>query len=137
MVSSTLMIYPVSSPECTVHDPNRNNKQRFTLMVYRLEYQCVLLTFFTRYILTSLYIQELLFIYVIISAIFFFRMGQNLNKGWNYFMDILFVEAQLMVASYAMNISITEADQLLYPLTTSNIIQTSTSEKDIESIDQT
>ena len=43
-------------------------------------------------------------------------MGQNMNKGVQYFKDILFVETEIMIASVLMNLSIPDADRMLYPL---------------------
>nr|XP_022338595.1 uncharacterized protein LOC111134084 [Crassostrea virginica] len=44
------------------------------------------------------------------------EMGQNMNKGVQYFKDILFVETEIMIASVLMNLSIADADRMLYPL---------------------
>ncbi|CAC5410902.1 unnamed protein product [Mytilus coruscus] len=43
-------------------------------------------------------------------------MSQNLNEGYNYFMDVVFVEAQILIVSHLRGITITEADKVLYPV---------------------
>ncbi|VDH99414.1 Hypothetical predicted protein [Mytilus galloprovincialis] len=43
-------------------------------------------------------------------------MSQNLNHGYDYFMDVVFVEAEILVVSHLRGITITEADKLLYPV---------------------
>lgn len=43
-------------------------------------------------------------------------MSQNLNHGYNYFMDVVFVEAEILVVFHLRGITITEADKLLYPV---------------------
>ena len=43
-------------------------------------------------------------------------MGQNMNLGVQYFRDILFVEAEILIASIAFKSSIHEIDKKLYPL---------------------
>ena len=42
-------------------------------------------------------------------------MPQNLNYGFNYFMDVLFVEAEILTVAHVKNMSIPDVDRLLYP----------------------
>ncbi|XP_063435696.1 uncharacterized protein LOC134716616 [Mytilus trossulus] len=51
-----------------------------------------------------------------LSTLKVLKMSQNLNEGYNYFMDVVFVEAQIILVSYLRGISISEADKLLYPI---------------------
>lgn len=43
-------------------------------------------------------------------------MAQHLNKGLDYFLNILFEEAEVILAAYVKKMSIVDADKLLYPL---------------------
>ena len=43
-------------------------------------------------------------------------MGRNMNLGVQYFRDILFVEAEILIASIAFKASIHEIDKKVYPI---------------------
>jgi hypothetical protein len=43
-------------------------------------------------------------------------MGQNMNKGVQYFKDVLFVEAEIEYAALVWETSLREAEYRLYPL---------------------
>jgi len=46
----------------------------------------------------------------------YFRMGQNLNLGVDYFRDVLIPETEVIIAAHLWSISKREADKILYPL---------------------
>ena len=48
-------------------------------------------------------------------------MAQNLNRGFEYFRDVLFVEAEILVVSVLYNMPITDVDRKLYPLPKQNV----------------
>lgn len=43
------------------------------------------------------------------------EMGQNMNEGIRYFRDVLFVEAEILLASVVWNFPLLEAERRLYP----------------------